>query len=167
MRPDEVSPETLLEFVDAQAADDRFPWRRELVDRALAPDLTYERAGAVLRTAYDPPFFATYVYGLDVVGHAFLRFAQPDRFGDVPPEEVRRYGRVLDRYLSLVGQRLFEAERALGPGDILVVVSGLRHGARAPVAAPLLRPGAERHPRRTPPTGSCSWSETECGRGPS
>lgn len=123
VRPEEVSPETLLEFVDAQAADDRFPWRRELVDRALAPDLTYERAGAVLRTVYDPPFFATYVYGLEVVGHAFLRFAQPDRFGDVRPEEVRRYGRVLDRYLSFVGQRLFEAERALGPDDILVVVS--------------------------------------------
>lgn len=123
VRPDEVSPETLLEFVDAQAADDRFPWRRELVDRALAPDLTYERAGDVLRTAYDPTFVATYVYGLEVVGHAFLRFAQPDRFGDVRPEEVRLYGRVLDRYLSLVGQRLFEAERTLGPNDILVVVS--------------------------------------------
>jgi predicted AlkP superfamily phosphohydrolase/phosphomutase len=63
------------------------------------------------------------VYGLDVVGHAFLRFAQPDRFGDVRPEEVRRYGRVLDRYLSLVGQWLSEAERSLGPDDLLVVVS--------------------------------------------
>ena len=54
------------------------PWRRELVERALAPDLTYQRAGAVLRAAYDPPFFATYFYGLDVVGHAFYRFAQPE-----------------------------------------------------------------------------------------
>jgi hypothetical protein len=119
----DLSPETLLEFVDASAFDDAFPWRRELIERALAPDLTYERAGAVLRTAYDPPFFATYVYGLDVVGHAFLRFAEPDRFGDVRPDELRRYGRVLDRYLALVGERLFEAERALGPNDVLVVVS--------------------------------------------
>jgi predicted AlkP superfamily phosphohydrolase/phosphomutase len=123
VRPEDVGKGLLLEFVDASAESDSFPWRRELVERALAPDLTYQRAGAVLRAAYDPPFFATYVYGLDVVGHAFLRFAQPERFGDVRPEEVRRYGRVLDRYLSLVGQWLFEAERSLGPDDLLVVVS--------------------------------------------
>ena len=123
VRPADVDKALLLEFVDASAEKDAFPWRRELVERALAPDLTYQRAGSVLRSAYDPPFFATYVYGLDVVGHAFLRFAQPERFGDVRPEEVRRYGRVLDRYLALVGQWLFEAERGLGPDDLLVVVS--------------------------------------------
>jgi len=123
VRPEDVDKALLLEFVDASAENDAFPWRRELVERALAPDLTYQRAGSVLRSAYDPPFFATYVYGLDVVGHAFLRFAQPERFGDVRPEEVRRYGRVLDRYLSLVGQWLFEAERSLGKDDVLVVVS--------------------------------------------
>lgn len=121
--PEDVDKALLLEFVDASAETDGFPWRRELVERALAPDLTYERAGDVLRSAYDPPFFATYLYGLDVVGHAFLRFAEPARFGDVGADEVRRYGRVLDRYLSLVGQRLFEAERSLGPDDVLVVVS--------------------------------------------
>lgn len=123
VRPGDVDKALLLEFVDASAENDTFPWRRELVERALAPDLTYQRAGSVLRSAYDPSFFATYVYGLDVVGHAFLRFAQPERFGDVRPEEVRRYGRVLDRYLSLVGQWLFDAERGLGPDDVLVVVS--------------------------------------------
>jgi predicted AlkP superfamily phosphohydrolase/phosphomutase len=121
--PEHVDPSLLREFVDASAGADGFPWRRELVERALAPDLTYQRAGALLRTAYDPPFFATYVYGLEVVGHAFLRYAEPERFGDVRPEEVRRYGRILDRYLSLVGQWLFEAERDLGPEDVLVVVS--------------------------------------------
>jgi predicted AlkP superfamily phosphohydrolase/phosphomutase len=123
VRPAEVDEKLLLEFVDSSRGEDAFPWRRELVERALAPDLTYQRAGAVLRTAYDPAFFATYVYGLDVVGHGFLRYAEPDRFGDVRPEEVRRYGRVLDRYLSLVGQWLAEAERALAPDDLLVVVS--------------------------------------------
>ena len=123
VRPADVDKALLLEFVDTSAEGDAFPWRRELVERALAPDLTYQRAGAMLRSAYDPPFFATYVYGLDVVGHVFLRFAQPEKFGDVRPEEVRRYGRVLDRYLTLVGQWLFEAERSLGPDDLLVVVS--------------------------------------------
>lgn len=123
VRPSEIDPAFVSEFVDQTTEPDRSAWRHELVERALAPDLTYERAGTMLRAAYDPPFFATYVYGLDVVGHFFLRFARPDRFGDVRPEESRRYGRVFDRYLTLVGQWVGELEKGLRPGEVLLVVS--------------------------------------------
>lgn len=121
VRPTEVDPALLAEFVDEPTRPG--PWRRTLVDAALAPDLTYERAGAVLRAAYDPPFFATYVYGLDVVGHAFFRFARPRRFGDVAPAEVRRFGRVLERYQARVGQWVGEIAQGLRPGEVLLVVS--------------------------------------------
>jgi len=126
VEPADVDPALLSEFVDlsVEVPGDRLPWRRELVERALAPDLTYQRAGAALRAAYDPPFFATYFYGLDVVGHSFLRYAEPDRFGDVQPEEVRRYGRVRDRYAALLSQWVGEAARGLRPGEVLIVVSG-------------------------------------------
>ena len=124
--PGDVDPALVSEFVDlsVEVPGDHLPWRRELVERALAPDLTYQRAGAVLKAAYDPPFFATYFYGLDVVGHAFMRYAQPDRFGDVRPAEVRRYGRVVDRYAALLSQWVGEAMRSLRPGEVLIVVSG-------------------------------------------
>ena len=58
----DVDRALLAPFIDftAEVPQDELPWRRELVDRALAPDLTYQRGGAVLRAAYDPPFFATY-----------------------------------------------------------------------------------------------------------
>ncbi len=114
------------EFVDLsrEAEDDGVPWRHDLVERALAPDLTYYRAGSVLRAAYDPPFFATYFFGLDVVGHTFTRFADPDRFGDVAPEAVRRYGHVRDRYAALISSWVGEAAQALRPGEVLLVVSG-------------------------------------------
>jgi predicted AlkP superfamily phosphohydrolase/phosphomutase len=126
VEPADVDPALVSEFVDlsVEVPGDRLPWRRELVERALAPDLTYQRAGAVLKAAYDPPFFATYFYGLDVVGHAFMRYAQPDRFGDVRPAEVRRYGRVVDRYAALLSQWVGEAMRSLRPGEVLIVVSG-------------------------------------------
>jgi predicted AlkP superfamily phosphohydrolase/phosphomutase len=123
VRPEEIDPDFLAEFVDTSAGGDDFPWRRELVERALSPDLTYQRAGAVLRRAYDPPFFATYVYGMDVVGHAFYRYAHPERFGDVDDEQARRYGRVFDRYLELVAQWIGEIERSLREDEVLVVVS--------------------------------------------
>jgi len=124
--PAHVDEALLSRFVDSPTspADDTVPWRRDLVERALAPDMTYRRAGAVLRAAYDPPFFATYYFGLDVVGHTFTRFAQPDDFGNVRPEEVRRYGRVTDGYVALLGEWLEEASRELRPGEILLAVSG-------------------------------------------
>jgi predicted AlkP superfamily phosphohydrolase/phosphomutase len=124
--PRDVDRAQVGEFIDmsVELPNDRVLWRRELLERALAPDLTYQRAGGVLRAAYDPPFFATRFYGLDVVSHAFMRFARPDAFGDVSPEEVRRYGHVLDRYLALLSEWIGDAERSLRPGEILLVVSG-------------------------------------------
>jgi predicted AlkP superfamily phosphohydrolase/phosphomutase len=114
------------EFLDlsVEIPGDEVPWRRDLVERALAPDLTYQRAGQVLRAAYDPPFFATYYYGLDVVGHSFTRYAKPDLFGDVTADEVRRYGAVVDRYAAEVSQWVGDEAQRLRPGEVLLVVSG-------------------------------------------
>ena len=124
--PEEVPRGLIAEFIDlhAEIPGDRAAWRTAVLERALAADLTYERAGNVLRAAYDPPFFATYFYGLDEVGHAFLRFAEPDRFGDVGPLEVRRYGKVVERYAAYLGQVAAEAAESLRPNEVLLVVSG-------------------------------------------
>jgi hypothetical protein len=97
-----------------------------LAGRALAPDLSYARAAGVLRGAYDPSFFAISFHGYDVAGHGFYRYAHPEVFGDVSPDDVRRYGRVLDRYASLLGQWVSQQAQALRPGEVLVVLSA--HG---------------------------------------
>jgi len=124
--PADVDRSQIGEFIDltAEIPRDRTPWQRELVERAFAPDLTYQRAGAVLRAAYDPPFFGTYFYGLDVVGHTFTRFAKPDAFGDVRLEERRRYGGVVERYEAYLGRVVADLMQGLRPGEILLVVSG-------------------------------------------
>lgn len=98
--------------------------RDELLEHALAPDLSYERAGRVLRAAYDPPFFASYLFGLDVVTHAFLRHARPEEFGNVPEADVQRYGTTVDRYAAFVGERAAELADTLRGDDILLLVSG-------------------------------------------
>ncbi len=123
--PRDVDPALVASFVDlTRDAPGGRDWRRDLVDRALAPDLTFPRAGALLRAADDPPFFASYFYGRDVVGHAFTRDAEPERFGDVGPEEQRRFGHVIERYAAYLGQFVAEFERGLRPGEMLFVVSG-------------------------------------------
>ena len=112
-----------IERVPAGSAEDE-TLRRRLVDDALAPDLTYQRAGALLRSAYDPPFFATYFYGLDVVGHTFLPFARPSVFGNVDADEARRYGRVVERYATLMGEWVADLVERRRPNEVVLLVSG-------------------------------------------
>ncbi|MBN2372097.1 MAG: alkaline phosphatase family protein [Vicinamibacteria bacterium] len=125
-RPSDVDRAFVSEFIDlATAAQEKEPpfWQRDLVERALAPDLTYLRAGAVLRAVYDPPFFATCFSGRDVAGRAFLRYARPEKFGDVHPAEVRRYGHVIDRYSGFLGQIVAEMIENMKREDVLIVIS--------------------------------------------
>jgi predicted AlkP superfamily phosphohydrolase/phosphomutase len=149
--PDGVDPALVAQFVDlsVEAAGDRLDWRTELLDKALAPDLTYERAGRVLRAAYDPPFFATYFYGLDVVGHAFLRYARPDEFGDVGEPQLRRYGRVVERYAAFLDERLGALAQEQHADEVLILIS--THGMRP---TPLWRTVLARLLGRDAPSGS-------------
>jgi len=125
VREGDLDPGLLSRFLEPTPRPGATPTPlRGVLEGALAPDLTYRRAGDLLREAYDPSFFATYVYGLDEVGHSFLRYAEPDRFGNVKPDDVRQYGRVLPTYRALVAQWIGEAAQAVGPGEVLLVVSG-------------------------------------------
>jgi len=62
-----------------------------------------------------PRLLAVYWNGLDPVGHFFMRFAHPERFGGVDRGLVARYGHVLERYyrytdelIGLVMERMDE-----------------------------------------------------------
>jgi len=61
---------------------------------------------------------------LDPIGHYFLRYAVPSEFGDVSDEERRRLGPVLERHYAIVDEAIGRAIAALGPDDVLLVVSG-------------------------------------------
>jgi hypothetical protein len=119
--------ETLGRFVDLSVdlGSDDFPWKEELT-RALADDLTYQSIGNLLRAEYDPDVFAIYLFGLDVIGHYFTRYHQPEEFGDVSDAEVRRFGRVVEAYYrhldTIVGEYLSKRQ----PNETIVVLSG--HG---------------------------------------
>ena len=77
-----------------------------------------------LEAAAPARFVAVRFPGLDAVGHYFLRYATPAAFGDVSDEERRRYGRVLAEYYGFVDTIVGRALDALGPEDLLLVVSG-------------------------------------------
>jgi hypothetical protein len=69
-------------------------------------------------------FLAVRLPGIDAVGHYYLRFANPAAFGDVSEDERRRLGPVLERYYGFIDAQVGDMLDALGPEDVLLVVSG-------------------------------------------
>ena len=53
-----------------------------------------------------------------------MRYALPRAFGDVSDEERLRHGRVLEQYYTYLDGIVGRAMAALGPDDLLLVVSG-------------------------------------------
>jgi hypothetical protein len=123
--PRDLDPALLADLADAaapSALDDPLMWT--LAEESLAPDLTYARVAQVLRQAYGPSLLVVSFHGYEAAGHVFYRYAHPEAFGNVSADEARRYGRVPARYASLVERWVAEIEKDLGPGDVLVVLSG-------------------------------------------
>ena len=87
-------------------------------------DRMYGRVADEARRIIDVRLLALRYQGLDTVGHSYLRYAEPRRFGDVSETERRQYGQVLDRYYAFIDSELERAIAALGPDDLLLVVSG-------------------------------------------
>lgn len=87
-------------------------------------DRMYGRVADEARRIIDVRLLALRYQGLDTVGHSYLRYAEPRRFGDVSETERRQYGQVLDRYYAFIDGELERAIAALGPDDLLLVVSG-------------------------------------------
>lgn len=125
--PESVGDDVLDRFVDrsVQTESDDFPWKEEL-SRALADDFTYQKIGTVLREEKKPDVFAIYLFGLDVIGHYFTRYQQPESFGDVSDAELRRYGRVVESYYRYLDSVLGEYMQRRSPNETILVLSG--HG---------------------------------------
>ncbi len=129
LEPADLDPALLRELADPSqpaASPLEDPAVRRLAEQALAPDLSNARVADVLRQAYAPSFFMMAFHGYDKAGHQFYRYAHPEAFGNVSPDEARRYGHVLSGYTALLGRWVLDLEKTLQPGDVLVVLSG--HG---------------------------------------
>lgn len=71
--------------------------------------------------------------GLGLVSRYYLRYHDPDAFGDVTPAEKEAFGRVLGGYYEFLDGLLGELVRASGEGTLVAVVSP--HGVE-PLGAP-------------------------------
>ncbi len=71
-------------------------------------------------------FVALRLPGLDAVAHYYLRYAEPEAFGDVTDDERRRFGMVLDGYYGVLDAMVGRLYATLGPDDLVLIVSS--HG---------------------------------------
>jgi Type I phosphodiesterase / nucleotide pyrophosphatase len=86
-------------------------------------DRAYDRLSRALLAERPAQVTITRYQSLDPIGHYFLRYAVPSRFGDVSEDERRRYGTVLENHYQLIDDAIGRAIASLGPDDLLLVVS--------------------------------------------
>ena len=78
------------------------------------------------------PYYATFYSGLpDAVHHQYWKFMEPEKFNDVSPAEVRRYGPAIPRTYDAIDRALGRLLRLAGPETFVVVASD--HGGEANV----------------------------------
>jgi hypothetical protein len=99
---------------------------RDLPRRHQTPgqiDWVYDQLARTLEESRAPQVGITRYQSLDPVGHYFLRYAAPSRFGDVTDEERRRLGSVLESHYRLMDLAIGRAIDELERDDLLLVVS--------------------------------------------
>ena len=84
----------------------------------------HEEIARGLQQQFRPHLSAVRFRQLDPAGHEYLRYAMPAAFGDVTPEERRRYGQVLELAYARVDAMVGRVMATLGAEDLLLVVSG-------------------------------------------
>ncbi len=134
LRPHIRSPESVT-LEDARRFMEIGPEELEL-DRveglrwAFAADETYRAAARhLLETDPELDLIGLYYNGVDVVGHRYWRFVEPEAYPPFPPEELEKFGEVIDRYYEYTDELLGDVVSRLGPRDTVVVVSD--HGFHA------------------------------------
>lgn len=98
-----------------------------VAERHRAPartDHLYDRLSRTLTAAHPVQVSLMRFQSPDPIGHYFLRYAMPSRFGDVSEVDRRQYGGMLEAHYAIVDEAIGRAIGELGPDDLLLVVSG-------------------------------------------
>jgi hypothetical protein len=96
-------------------------------------DTAYSRTFHDLRARFDARFVVTRYEGLDTIGHYYMGDTQPGVVGDANEQDRRRHVQELDRYYAYIDTEIGAAVAALGPEDLLLVVSGFGMERQDPI----------------------------------
>ncbi len=133
--------EDILEILGGPASEENQDEQGLL--QILTSTRIYHHAALSLIREYGPRVTAVYYEGTDTVAHHFMRYAPP-RMPGVTPEEVGRWGAVVERYYVYQDRLLGELLEAAGEGTTVLIVSdhGFMTGASRPQTDPRIGIGA-------------------------
>jgi predicted AlkP superfamily phosphohydrolase/phosphomutase len=118
-----VAPAWAIPAIEPVGAAAEVPEQHRVPGRS---DRLYDRLAQWLAAEHPTQVHIVRYESVDTIGHYFLRYAMPQEFGDVTDEERRRFGQILESHYSFIDDAIGRALAALGPDDLLLVVSG--HG---------------------------------------
>lgn len=99
----------------------------------LLQDESLTIAGLHALRKFEPDFMAFYLNGLDGVEHHFWKFLEPDKFNDVPQDEVDLLGDVIENYYVYMDNVLGGFLEHYSDTDLTVIVVS-DHGHEAEMA---------------------------------
>jgi predicted AlkP superfamily phosphohydrolase/phosphomutase len=128
--PKTVSAETIGQFVDGGVTLNPDLEPHDPLDElriVYAQDESHVEMAKRLLSRRNPDLFALYIQGTDIVCHYFLKYRFPQewesRYDPVPVDDIRRYGRVIDRYFQLQDRRLGELLQLADRNTTVLVLS--------------------------------------------
>lgn len=124
----DLPPERLVALAAGQTVDKEDIF--SIFHFALAIDRALVAAWHAAVGEDPPPFSALYLNGLDAAEHHFWKFHEPSRFAGIDPDEVRRYGKVIDEYYIYMDEVLGDLLRRYPlESSMIMVVSDHGHEA--------------------------------------
>ncbi len=91
--------------------------------RSFACDFEAEEASFARRAQESPDVVLLRLSGLNAVQAQFYKYSFPQLFGNLPPEEIARYGGVIEKYCQFYDQVLGKVLASRRDDELLVVVS--------------------------------------------
>lgn len=91
---------------------------------AYAADETYRRSALhILDKDPNLDLVGIYFNGVDVMGHRYWKYLEPEKYPPFPPEDIARFGKAIDEYYAYTDGVLGEILQRRRPGDTIFIVS--------------------------------------------
>jgi len=97
--------------------------KAELIKKILLQDIIKERKALKLIGELNPYFFFLSLNGLERIVLYFYKYSKPELFGNVPHEDINKYGKIIERYYLFYDQIVGKYLSSLRDNELLIVFS--------------------------------------------
>jgi hypothetical protein len=106
---------------------DEASWIFRQVKLAFLRDAASEEQAFQAKTELQPTAFSLMLDGALAAEMYFYKYSFPEEFGDIRPDEIHKYGTVIEKYLQYYDQIISKYIASLKEGELFIVYSP--HGA--------------------------------------